>query len=657
MLGPEHPDTLTSLNNLATLHAAAGATDQAFDLFARSTAAESRQLARRLLAAARSAAEAAVRQASTSLHAFVSLVWQEFGNSPRHVGLAMDVVLQRKAAELEMAYSQWQSLLSDRHPHLREEIKRYANLAEEVSHKTLAGPTPGDDPRRHLQILRDMESRLDDLYAELARQLPELALEKRLLDVDRQVVALALSEGTTLVEFLQLSEVDFKAIRARGESQWKAARYLAFVLQAGEPDAVRIINLGLAEPINKMIATFRETLTSGIEGRGRGEDEPNPADPAGTEGDRLREKIFDPLGLKIGSVVLLAPDGEISQMPFEVLPAAEGGRYLIDEFRISYLNTGRDLVRVQAKPEIEARVPVVVADPQFDLDTEGGTSSSAPGDDSFAEELRRGEGFDPLPGTGVEGERIGKRLGVTPWVRKDASKSRLAGIRSPFIVHAATHGYFLDAAKVLSAHFSHELGLKNAFGRLEGFGMADPMSRSGLALAGAKSYVERKLPAEAENGLLSAADASGLDLRATELVVLSACDTARGEARVGAGVFGLQRGFVLAGAKTLVMSLAKADDLATVLLMDRFYVNLLQGMGRADALRAAQWYLRMVKVSEIREEWLNDEMIERLSGGNESARERMRGWRDKKDSFRPFGEPGYWGVFILQGETGPLRFV
>src|SRR5262249_34696728 len=127
-------------------------------------------------------------------------------------------------------------------------------------------------------------------------------------------------------------------------------------------------------------------------------------------------------------------------------------------------------------------------------------------------------------------------------------------------------------------------------GRLGGPGMEDPMLRSGLALAGASTFLRGAAPpAEAEDGLLTAEDVAGLDLLATELVVLSACETGLGEVHAGEGVFGLRRAFVVAGAKTLVMSLWKVPDLATAFLMDRLYDNLLtRGLDRDLALSEAQ---------------------------------------------------------------------
>ena len=137
------------------------------------------------------------------------------------------------------------------------------------------------------------------------------------------------------------------------------------------------------------------------------------------------------------------------------------------------------------------------------------------------------------------------------------------------------------------------------------------MLRSGLVFAGVNS-----LSSGTDDGVLTALEASNLDLRGTKLVVLSACETGVGEVRNGEGVFGLRRAFVVAGAETLLMSLWQVADEATKDLMTSYYTRLSKGEARAEALRQAQ--LQMLK--------------------------------DEKTK-----HPFYWAAFIASGESGTLR--
>jgi len=146
----------------------------------------------------------------------------------------------------------------------------------------------------------------------------------------------------------------------------------------------------------------------------------------------------------------------------------------------------------------------------------------------------------------------------------------------------------------------------------------------------------------AGNGLLTAEDVLGIDLHSTELVVLSACQTGVGTVHPGEGVLGLRWAFVVAGARTLVMSLWKVPDLATAVLMDRFYHNLLdRGLARDQSLREAQQYLRCCTALQLRQDgWLDNESAQHLAG--------------EADLDRPFADPYYWGAFICQGDPSPL---
>jgi CHAT domain-containing protein len=280
----------------------------------------------------------------------------------------------------------------------------------------------------------------------------------------------------------------------------------------------------------------------------------------------------------------------------------------------------------------------------------------------LSRDLDRGRlAFSRLPGTRLEGEQVGGLLGVRPWLEGEALEGRLKGCGSPRVLHLATHGFFLPdrpPPPPRSPFGPEAIGWGAAPGpaRLSGPALESPMLRSGLALAGANTWLKAgTAPAEAEDGLLTAEDVLGLDLLDTELVVLSACETGLGEVHVSEGVFGLRRAFVAAGAKTLVMSLWKVPDLATAVLMGRFYENLLaRHMARDEALRDAQFYTRDVTVGRLRRHWLSPEVIERLAAGSDRAKGHLQELARRPDDHRPFAHPRYWGAFICQGDTAPL---
>jgi CHAT domain-containing protein len=121
----------------------------------------------------------------------------------------------------------------------------------------------------------------------------------------------------------------------------------------------------------------------------------------------------------------------------------------------------------------------------------------------------------------------------------------------------------------------------------------NPLLRSGLALAGANDRSGRD-----DDGVLTALEASTLDLWGTKLVVLSACNTGVGEVKNGDGVYGLRRALLLAGSETQVMSLWPMLDQEMRDLMVGYYQRLLKGEGRGEALRQIQ--LAMLKKAKLR---------------------------------------------------------
>jgi CHAT domain-containing protein len=301
--------------------------------------------------------------------------------------------------------------------------------------------------------------------------------------------------------------------------------------------------------------------------------------------------------------------------------SSANGRHVIDVYQISYLGAGRDILRFAAAVGAEATAPMVMADPDFDLI--GGGSAWASMGAALTEDTRgldrAGLRFPRLPGTRCEGEQLADLLGIEPALAGAALETRVKECSSPRLLHIATHGFFLpdlprDPGGVSFGMSTFDAQAVPATIQLSSARLKNPMLRSGLALAGANTWLRGESPPpEAEDGILTAEDVTGLDLLDTELVVLSACDTALGDRLIGEGVFGLRRAFAVAGAQTLVMSLWKVPDRQTAELMTNFYRRLLAGEGRAKALREAQLELKC-----------------------------------------RYPDPLYWGAFICQGNPSPM---
>ena len=155
-------------------------------------------------------------------------------------------------------------------------------------------------------------------------------------------------------------------------------------------------------------------------------------------------------------------------------------------------------------------------------------------------DLRGGAGGEgplpPLPATQAEVEAVALSLKNAGWqvstyTGNMALKEVMGRMRSPRVVHLATHGFFFAGAERVLISPSKPSAVR------------DPMLRSGLFFAGADRTRAGQRPAkDLDDGMLTAYEASQLHLQGTQLVVLSACETGLGQQSNGEGVFGLRRG-------------------------------------------------------------------------------------------------------------------
>lgn len=266
--------------------------------------------------------------------------------------------------------------------------------------------------------------------------------------------------------------------------------------------------------------------------------------------------------------VYFSPDGIYHQINIATLYNPTTQKYVFDEVDIHLISSARDLLEMKKNKQLRQNYQnyrlYLFGYPDYanhkDKLQQTPTNPTQEIDRSFQQQrffdLEEGTILS-LPGTKKEVESIfnfalKNQVFVQKFMELEASEDNLKKIKNPDILHIATHGFFIEEKEKLS-----------------------PLQRSGLLLAGSELALQKKLPNNVENGILTAQEVLSLDLQETALVVLSACETGLGEIRNGEGVFGLQRAFQEAGAKSVLMSLWKVDDQATQEMMSLFYENLL----------------------------------------------------------------------------------
>ena len=195
-----------------------------------------------------------------------------------------------------------------------------------------------------------------------------------------------------------------------------------------------------------------------------------------------------------------------------------------------------------------------------------------------------------LPGTEKEVTQLQFMLKQKGWitaeyVEKAATEENVKEMNSPKIFHIATHGFYKPTAQV-----TLEEELQGSEATLN----QNPLMRTGLLLRGAGDLMDKTdYNYNMESGILTAYEAMSLNLDKTDLVVLSACETGLGDLEAGEGVYGLQRAFLVAGAKVLIMSMFKVDDDATQKLMLMFYQKWLNSSNLRESFVDAKKELRM----------------------------------------------------------------
>jgi CHAT domain-containing protein len=463
--------------------------------------------------------------------------------------------------------------------------------------------------------LNQLDLRIDTAERELLLQLPILKHSEDLAKLGPDALQKVLAAEAVFIDFLRYTHFEQDPAQPGLKGEKRTPRYVAFVISRQD---VHRVELGSAAVVESAMRAWREVIVAKPpigNTAARKEHEAKLARPA----TALRTLLWEPIEkhLPMGTAtVYLAPDAELTQMPWAALPGKGNDRVLLDDYSLAVQPHGPFLLeQLSPRPMRSAKRPL----PPEGLLLTGGIRYDDQPSTTLA--LDRGaEGvveqpvvWDYLKGTDAERQLLAKLLqqaGLKLAANLGGSDAATARLRRELercrYAHLATHGFFADPKfrSVLQLDqqlFARREFLTNNIGERIGAGARSPLVLSGLVCAGAN------LKETPERGILSGDAIAGLLLDDLHLAVLSACDTGLGDVAAGEGVFGLQRAFHIAGGKNVVASLWKVDDAATAALMVRFYSHLFTDrLPPIEALRRAQ--LELYRHPELIPAWAKGEL-------------------------------------------------
>ncbi len=659
-LGPEHPDVASSLNNLARVYENEGKYADAEPLYKRSLAIREKALgadhpdvgASQSNLATLYYAEDNYVQAETYFEPALQNISKQFENNFKYMSekdrleflstvrptfdAYLSFCLARCQADPALAGKMYDLLLWEKGlvgtsvAALRAQVaaggdaEALAIFDRLAAKKSESARLASARPEGWEQARKKVDDQANELEQQLARRVSSLSEQKNGAHAGWRDVQKALEPSEAAVEIVRFHFND-------GKHWTRNFNYVALIVTAQSQAGPTLVSLGEARQLEgDPLREYRLRVGLQANGAARGV---RAAEPEGKTGAAPKVSFYDafwkPLepALKGVERIYFAPDGVLNQVALGDVAGGDG-RLLIEKYDLRIVTSTKDILRGPRKAASDTAV--LVGNPAFDLDEAQQRAAleslhaATPGDSSSAvtvevaslrsRDLESGK-LNPLPGTQAEVDEISSRLEKQHWqvqsyTQQRALKESVLEVKGPRVLHLATHGFFEPDQQKLDQQSKDRRAEED-----QPTGLEDPMLRSGLYFAGANRRLsERATPADLDDGVLTAYEASQLNLQGTELVVLSACETGLGEVAAGEGVFGLRRALQVAGADSVLMSMWAVPDKETQELMALFYQKWLSGKDKHEALRAAQLEMR--------------------------ARVKARYGEDR---------PQYWGAFVLVG--------
>ena len=592
VLGKEHPRYATNCNNLALLYQAIGNYQKAEPLIIEANQNIEKQVLQSGTFMSEAEREKFLENNITEYYnQFNSFYLKRKAKNPALTGISYNNALLMKGLLLRSGIAMRQAVLNSGDENLINTYNEWLGIGGVI---VKLESMPIEKRFMDLDSLREVANNLEKSLF----QNSDLFEKVGTLNTKWEDVQNSLQKNEVAIEFTHFQYHDDK--------RWTdSTYYCALILKKGmkQPEMVYLFEERELQAILKP----EEYITS---------EEENVLDlyqtfKSETKSDSLYSLIWKPLEEHLAGIetINMSLTGLLLTIPFHALPVNNSDSILLmDKFKFNYLTTTANLVMNTEFFHKDIENAVLFGGIDYMADTTLWKQTALKYSELPARETSRGfqqnledfeynerggyEMWTYLKGTAKETELIHElmqehKIATEYYTAINATEEVFKSLssNSPAILHIATHGFYFPEVEKSYEKFKSMSDIPYIHSN-------NPLVRSGLIFAGANHTWNGKEIQGIEDGTLSAYEVSLLDLFDCRLVVLSACQTGLGAVAGSEGIYGLQRGFKMAGVDFMIYTLWSVDDYATQLFMTTFYTNLFSGMEVREAFAQAQLSLR-----------------------------------------------------------------
>ncbi len=474
-----------------------------------------------------------------NLYAFANLRKVQ---NPFITEIAYNNALKLKGLLLKSTTAMREAILNSADISLIEKYTRWINLKKEIANQYATG---GET--------ESIEISANELEKDLIKSSAEFSDFNLNSEIDWKTIQTNLKTGEAAIEFIHFND-------SIGTLQ-SPIRYAALVVTP-EYEHPQMISLCTSKELERILGISQANNLNYIQQVYGVRQKPN---------HEIYKLVWQPLETNLAGVntVYFSPTGLLHKISFAAL-SNDKNEFLCDQY---------NLIQLSSTAQLVASKPFSFA---------ANSTAALFGGVKYSTEKTKRVIWNYLPGSLAEVDSIysnlNTQLAVNYFSNEKATEENFKEVvsKSNFI-HIATHGFFYPDPDLIQKETYKEESKEDidfrgggaSYGIWNFVNNKNPLMRSGLALAGSNDMWDRNIYEEGEDGVLTAQEVTTLNLRNTDLVVLSACETGLGDIRGNEGVYGLQRAFKMAGVRYLIMSLWQVPDDETAEFMILFYNKLL----------------------------------------------------------------------------------